>query len=246
MPTPSSNSLPEASSSRSINLSTCPDDIQQQHASSSWQSHDAVQDHPDQSSHMGVQPAVDGAAPLTVDAPRTVQGLATEDAIFYERASGNQPDEPSSRSSTTSPRPQSTLTDLTSPTPSGPESDATKLRDAEISSQLSRESSNITQQATDSDSISRAYSRRGSPSREFDLVDVDTQEQDLWSPSMGVDYSSMRVSTCDICICIMYLNISNLTFNSQSHHLHHLFYEQEVVSTEHSSLKGRFTMFRSR
>lgn len=141
---------------------------------------------------MGVRHAADTTATLTDDAPRAVQGLATEDALLYERASTNQSDGPSSRSSTMSPPPQSTITQLASSVPIGSDSDATKIRDAEIGSQLSREPSNSTRQATDSDSVSHTYSRRSSPSREFDSTDADALEQDLWSPSMGLDYSSMR------------------------------------------------------
>ncbi|KAF4460818.1 VID24-required for vacuolar import and degradation of Fbp1p [Fusarium albosuccineum] len=190
MPTPSSNPPPEASSPRSYSFSTCPDDVHQQRPS--WQSHDAVQNHTDD---MGVQPdpslPVDAASPLTVDAPSAPEGPTSDDAIMDD---GRPSDDPSSsRSSTMSPRPQSATTAVTSPVPSGPGSDVTKNRDAEIGSQLSRELSNSTRSAPESESIPCAPSRRrGSPNRELERMDSDAQEDELWSPSMGSDYSCMR------------------------------------------------------
>ncbi|KAM5354369.1 hypothetical protein ACJ41O_001018 [Fusarium nematophilum] len=189
MPTPSSNPPAEASSPRSYSFSTCPDDVQHQQRPT-WQSHDAVQDHTD----MGVQPtpslSVDAASPLAVDAPSAPEGPASDDAIMFD---GRPSDDPSSRSSTMSPRPQSATTAVTSPMPSGSGSDVTKSRDAEIGSQLSREPSNSSRQAPESENIAREPSRRrGSPNRELELIDADAQEDELWSPPMGPDYSCMR------------------------------------------------------
>lgn len=186
MPTPSSNPPAEASSPRSYSFSTCPDDVQHQQRPS-WQSREAVQDHNDD---MGVQPTPD-ASPLTVDAPPAPEGPASDDTIMYE---GRSSDDPSTRSSTMSPRPQSANTAVTSPISSGPSSDVTKGRDAEIGSQLSQESSN-TRQTSETETISRApSSRRGSPNRELEWIDADAQEDELWAPSMGADFSCMRVS----------------------------------------------------
>ncbi|KAH7235288.1 vacuolar import and degradation protein-domain-containing protein [Fusarium solani] len=184
MPTPSSNPPAEASSPRSYSFSTCPDDVQHQQRPS-WQSREAVQDHNDD---MGVQPTPD-ASPLTVDAPPAPEGPASDDTIMYE---GRSSDDPSTRSSTMSPRPQSANTAVTSPISSGPSSDVTKGRDAEIGSQLSQESSN-TRQTSETETISRApSSRRGSPNHELEWIDADAQEDELWAPSMGADFSCMR------------------------------------------------------
>lgn len=184
MPTPSSNPPAEASSPRSYSFSTCPDDVQHQQRPS-WQSREAVQDHNDD---MGVQPTPD-ASPLTVDAPPAPEGPASDDTIMYE---GRSSDDPSTRSSTMSPRPQSANTAVTSPISSGPSSDVTKGRDAEIGSQLSQESSN-TRQTSETETISHApSSRRGSPNRELEWIDADAQEDELWAPSMGADFSCMR------------------------------------------------------
>lgn len=185
MPTPSSNPPAEASSPRSYSFSTCPDDVQHQQRPP-WQSRETVQDHNDD---MGVQPTPD-ASPLTVDAPPAPEGPASDDTVMYE---GRSSDDPSTRSSTMSPRPQSANTAVTSPISSGPSSDVTKGRDAEIGSQLSQESSNNTRQASETETISRApSSRRGSPNRELEWIDADAQEDELWAPSMGADFSCMR------------------------------------------------------
>ncbi|KAJ4319856.1 hypothetical protein N0V84_006137 [Fusarium piperis] len=185
MPTPSSNPPAEASSPRSYSFSTCPDDVQHQQRPS-WQSREAVQDHNDD---MGVQPTPD-ASPLTVDAPPAPEGPASDDTVMYE---GRSSDDPSTRSSTMSPRPQSANTAVTSPISSGPGSDVTKGRDAEIGSHLSQETSNNTRQTSETEPISRApSSRRGSPNRELEWIDADAQEDELWAPSMGADFSCMR------------------------------------------------------
>ncbi|KAK7398363.1 hypothetical protein QQX98_012257 [Neonectria punicea] len=188
MPTPASNPPPDPSSPRSYSFSTCPDDVQ--HPTWQSQSHDAVQDHTD----MGVQPvpslSIDGASPPVVDTAPAPEGRAPDDAVMDD---GRASDEPSSRSTTMSPQPQSAATALTSPTPSGPEADLVKSRDAEIGSQLSHEPSNSTQPAAESENLRASTRRRASPSREWEAIDVDAQEDELWSPSMGPDYSSMRV-----------------------------------------------------
>ncbi|KAF4978901.1 hypothetical protein FZEAL_4787 [Fusarium zealandicum] len=188
MPTPSSNPPVETSSPRSYSFSTCPDDVQHQQRPP-WQSRDAIQD---RTQDMGVQPApslsVDVASPIIVDTPSAPEGPSNDDTTMYEERPS---DGPSSRSSTMSPRPQSATTALTSPVPSGPGSDVTKSRDDEIGSLLSREPSNSTQQ--EHETIPRAPSRRrGSPNRELEWVDADAQEDELWSPSMGPEYSCMR------------------------------------------------------
>ncbi|KAH6990336.1 vacuolar import and degradation protein-domain-containing protein [Ilyonectria destructans] len=187
MPTPASNPPPDPSSPRSYSFSTCPDDVQHP----TWQSHEAVQDHDD----MGVQPVpsgtIAGASPPVGDVPPPLEGPAPDDAIMDE---GRTSEDPSSRSTTMSPGPQSTTTAVTSPAPSGADADLVKSRDAEIGNQLSRQPSTSIQQAPESESLPRAATRRrASPSHEWESVDVDAQEDELWSPSMGPDYSNMRV-----------------------------------------------------
>ncbi|KAM0252980.1 hypothetical protein ACHAP5_000843 [Fusarium lateritium] len=188
MPTPSSNPPVEAASPRSYSFSTCPDDVQYQQRST-WQSRDDDQENVD---NTGTQSSsnvpVDGASTLTVDAPPAPEG-PSDDAVMYD---GRPSDDPSSRSSTMSPRPQTATTAVTSPMLSGPETEV-KGREAEIGTQLSREPSNSTQRASESESIAREPSRRrGSPNQESEWIDFDAQEDELWSPSMGSDYSCMR------------------------------------------------------
>ncbi|KAF4962081.1 hypothetical protein FSARC_9815 [Fusarium sarcochroum] len=189
MPTPSSNPPIEAASPRSYSFSTCPDDVQHQ-PRPTWQSRGNNEGHVDD---IGLQSnpdlSVDGASSLTVDAPSAPEGLTNDDAIMYE---GRPSNDPSSRSSTMSPRPQTATTAVTSPMPSASGSEI-KGREAEIGSQLSREPSNSTQRASESESVSREpLRRRGSPNRESEWIDSDAQEDDLWSPSMGPDFSCMR------------------------------------------------------
>ncbi|KAI5462919.1 vacuolar import and degradation protein-domain-containing protein [Mariannaea sp. PMI_226] len=187
MPTPSSNPPPDPSSPRSYSFSTCPDDIQH----TAWQSHDAVQEH----SSMDVQPvppvSLNGAAPPIVGAAPSLEGPATDDTIMD---GGRASEDVSSRSTTMSPQPQSTVTAVTSPVPSGAEADIAKSRDAEIGSHLSRQASNHTQPVPETEMTPRAISRRReSPDLEWDSTDSDAQDDELWSPSMGPDYSCMRV-----------------------------------------------------
>ncbi|KAF7562040.1 hypothetical protein G7046_g2085 [Stylonectria norvegica] len=188
MPTPSSNQPPDPSSPRSHSFSTCPDDTQQHPARTSWQSHDAVRDHVD----MEVQHAASTervAAPED-HAPASLQGPASEDAVTYD---GRPSDEPSSRATTMSPRPQSSATAVTSPIPSSSDADVSKVQEAEIGSQLSRETSNSTRNCPESDILHHAQPRDDtSLSRGVQSLDADAQEDELWSPSMGPSYSSMR------------------------------------------------------
>ncbi|KAF5542627.1 VID24-like protein [Fusarium mexicanum] len=185
MPTPSSNPPVEPASPRSYSFSTCPDDVQHQ-PRPNWQSRDDDQVHDADLPDSNL--SVDVGSPLVVDAPAAPEG-PSDDATMYN---GRPSDETSSRSSTMSPRPQTATTAATTPMPSGPASEI-KGREAEIGSQLSREPSNSTQRVSETESTARESSRRrGSPNRESDWVDIDAQEDELWSPSMGSDFSCMR------------------------------------------------------
>ncbi|KAF5674306.1 VID24-like protein [Fusarium heterosporum] len=188
MPTPSSNPPVEAASPRSYSFSTCPDDVQYQQRPT-WQSRDDDRDNVD---NTVTQPRanlpIDGTSALTLDALPAPEG-PSDDAVMYD---GRPSDDPSSRSSTLSPRPQTATTAITSPMLSGPGSEI-KERETEIGTQLSREPSNSTQRASESESLQCEPSgRRGSPNQESKWVDHDAQEDELWSPSMGSDYSCMR------------------------------------------------------
>ncbi|KAF5238747.1 hypothetical protein FAUST_5331 [Fusarium austroamericanum] len=188
MPTPSSNPPVEASSPRSYSFSTCPDDAQSQ-PHPAWQARDEGQARADDGGiQSGPGLSVDGASPLTVDAP-TAPGCPNDDTTMYD---GRPSNDLSSRSTTMSPRPQTATTAATTPMHegSGPE---TKGRDAETGNQLSQEPPNSTQRASEPQSAPCESSRRrGSPNREWECVDFDAQEDELWSPSMGPDYSCIR------------------------------------------------------
>ncbi|KAM0372443.1 hypothetical protein HYE67_010626 [Fusarium culmorum] len=188
MPTPSSNPPVEASSPRSYSFSTCPDDAQSQ-PHPAWQARDEGQARADDGGiQSGPGLSIDGASPLTVDAP-TAPGCPNDDTTMYD---GRPSNDLSSRSTTMSPRPQTATTAATTPMHegSGPE---TKGRDAETGNQLSREPPNSTQRASEPQSAPCESSRqRGSPNREWECVDFDAQEDELWSPSMGPDYSCIR------------------------------------------------------
>ncbi|RGP66243.1 putative vid24-required for vacuolar import and degradation of fbp1p [Fusarium longipes] len=188
MPTPSSNPPVEASLPRSYSFSTCPDDVQHQ-SHPAWQAHDEDQVRADD---IGIQSnsnlSVDGASPLALDAP-PAPGCPNDDTIMYD---GRPSNDLSSRSTTMSPRPQTAATTVTTPMHEGSGSE-TKGRDAEIDNQLSREPSISTQQATQSEPVSCGSSRcRGSSNQESECIDFDAQEDELWSPSMGPDYSCIR------------------------------------------------------
>ncbi|GKT99166.1 vesicle-mediated transporter vid24 [Fusarium langsethiae] len=188
MPTPSSNPPVEASSPRSYSFSTCPDDVQSQ-PRPAWQARDEEQARADD---VGIQSGpglpVDGASPLTVDAP-TAPGCPNDDTITYD---GRPSNDLSSRSTTMSPRPQTATTTVTTPMHEGSRPE-TKGRDAETGDQPSRELSNSAQRASEPQSCPCESSRRrGSPNQESECIDFDAQEDELWSPSMGPDYSCIR------------------------------------------------------
>lgn len=190
MPTPSSNPPVEAASPRSHSFSTCPEDVQHQ-PRPAWQAREQDQAHVD---NIGVQSSsdlsMDGASPLTLDAPSAPEG-PNDDAIMYD---GRPSNDTSSRSTTMSPRPQTATTTTTTPMHGGPGPE-TKGRDAEIGNESSREPFNSTPRATESEPAPCQTSRRvESPNQESEWIDFDAQEDELWSPSMGPDYSCMRVS----------------------------------------------------
>jgi hypothetical protein len=179
MPTPSSNQPVEAPSPRSYSFSTCPDDVQSQ-PHPAWQASNEDQTRADD---VGIQSD-------TIDA-LTAPGCPTDDTIMYD---GRPSNEISSRSTTMSPRPQTATTTVTTPLheESGPE---TKGRDAETGNQLSRDLSDSTQRASEPQPTPcESLRKRESPNEVSECIDFDAQEDELWSPSMGPDYSCIRVS----------------------------------------------------
>jgi hypothetical protein len=177
MPTPSSNQPVEAPSPRSYSFSTCPDDVQSQ-PHPAWQASNEDQTRADD---VGIQSD-------TIDA-LTAPGCPTDDTIMYD---GRPSNEISSRSTTMSPRPQTATTTVTTPLheESGPE---TKGRDAETGNQLSRDLSDSTQRASEPQPTPcESLRKRESPNEVSECIDFDAQEDELWSPSMGPDYSCIR------------------------------------------------------
>lgn len=187
MPTPASNTNP--SSPRSYSFSTCPDDIQQS-SHSNRHSRDVLHDQ----SNMHIQHAhsTNAVSPLVIGEPSPPEGLVSDDAIMDETQGS---DAPSSRSATMSPPPQSNTTAITSPIPSAPDVEPSKIQDeSEIGNQLSRESSGCVRHAAEP-RLSAQEHTRNTPFLDQDQngVDAETQEDDFWSPSMGADYSCVRV-----------------------------------------------------
>lgn len=195
MPTPSSNP-PNPTAPRSPSFSTCPEDIQRP-SHSSRQLHDAVEEQLGQETQQDL--SMNAVSPPAGDAPSAPEGLASEDVMIFETQTS---DEPSSREATMSPRPQSNTTGFTSPIPSAPDVELIKGQEAEIGTQLSRETSHGAHNANDSEgSIEAQTTGSCLIEQETPPIDADAQEDDLWSPSMGADYSSMRVSACPSISC---------------------------------------------
>lgn len=192
MPTPSSDPPPGPSSPRSYSFSTCPDDSQHQ-SRPGWQADDAALDHPDMEVQRDASPAQ--PSPPAINAIRIQAESAADESIMYEN---RMSDEPSSRATTMSPRPQSSATGVTSPAPSGADGDVTKINDSDTGGQVSLESSIHQPRGSDTESMQHATARVRGPGpvvRDPETMCVDAEQDELWSPCMGSDYSHVRVST---------------------------------------------------
>lgn len=132
------------------------------------------------------------ATPVDAPSPPPPEGPASDDAIMTDPGTST---EPISRSSTATPGPQSSSTTIPSPLPSGVDVDSIKSHEADIGSQLSRELSNpySTLHASDAQLLALSHSTRStSPHSNLGSVDSEVEEDELWSPPMGADFSSMR------------------------------------------------------
>lgn len=119
-------------------------------------------------------------------------GSGVEESVIVEERTTA---EPSSRATTMSPRPQSSITAGTSPASMGPDTDANKNGEAAVSADpsLSRVTTNQSQAGRDSSVGRRSPEQtRNAPSR------ADSSEMifddELYAPSIGTDYPSLRVS----------------------------------------------------
>lgn len=191
MPTPSSNPPPDPSSPPPYNFSTCPDDVQHS-PRPARQTHVATLPEPD---GIQVRPesSLDGPSspPFESQDSRNEQHPGPESLVL----DGQTSVEPSSRATTISPGPQSSATGVTSPAPSGPDTDNAKSQETGPDGPVSQIPPAASRQSPGGHSTS-------SLSRDFDSQDLamDGDEADpSCSPSMGSDYSTMRVSTIQQC-----------------------------------------------
>ncbi|KAK1999587.1 vacuolar import and degradation protein [Colletotrichum falcatum] len=188
MPTPSSNPPPDPHSPLSHTFSTCPEDSSSRPSQRSWRpptdaNHglaemDAHHDH-----HM------DGRLLFPLSAPTSQhEGMSTEAILDDEPTSAASS---SSRSTTMSPRPQSGDT-----THSSPAVDAESFKHAESDDEAHLVGESLSMSRHDS---ARRHDPRLSPtsvhdeSKDVDLHVNDLWEEELMAPSMGSDFSNMRM-----------------------------------------------------
>jgi hypothetical protein len=175
MPTPSSNTAPALLPPTAHSSSTCPDDLQ----------------HPSRPSR------TDGAdiSSMDTDHMEVQHELSAGDVSTSERSASA---DPMSRATTMSPRPQPGVTISTSPVPAGHDIEVLKHHDHMIEDTSCQETLPKVQRM--------AECTAESPGRESRPYSPDLEEEDAgyMLPSMGPEYSSMRVSVTACCIRNMF------------------------------------------
>ncbi|KXH63088.1 vacuolar import and degradation protein [Colletotrichum salicis] len=189
MPTPSSNPPPDPHSPRSYSFSTCPEDSSSRSPQRSWRPPtDANQAPPEMDPHHD-DPMDEDSSPAPVSAPMSqTEGMSTEVILDDEPTSAVS----SSRSTTMSPRPQSGDT-----TQSSPAADMESFKHAESDEEAHSAGDRLRTSRTDG---ARRHDPRLSPtsvqhedSKGMELDIDDVWEEELMAPSMGSDFSNMRI-----------------------------------------------------
>ncbi|GKT54503.1 vacuolar import and degradation protein [Colletotrichum tofieldiae] len=189
MPTPSSNPPPDPHSPRSHSFSTCPEDSSSRPPQRSWRPPtDANQGPAEMDTHHDDR-MDEGASPAPVSAPMSqAEGMSTEVILDDEPTSAVSS---SSRSTTMSPRPQSGDTAHSSPV-----ADMGSFKHAESDEEGHSAGERLRTSRRDG---TRRHDPRLSPTSVHDdgkdmEVDVDdVWEEELMAPSMGSDFSNMRI-----------------------------------------------------
>ena len=175
MPTPSPNQPPGPSGQPTLNFSSCPEDIQ--HPQHPFEQSDSRISHPAQSTEtQRLHSHRDTSSSSTTHA----QSALEEDAIILTDQTSI---DPSSRATTSSPRPSPNTTS-TSPARSVPDDDCAK--DTADGSRRRLDTSIAAPMDLDSNSP-------GSNTREADASTVDSFGIEYSSPSLGLDYATLRV-----------------------------------------------------
>lgn len=185
MPTPSSDQPPDPSSPPPFTFSTCPDDVLYRPRS------------PPQASTASQQPnSIEVRSDSPLDGPslpafasqhRRGELVASPGDLILDRQAST---EPSSRATTVSPGPQSAATDLSSPVSSGPDHDIAKACESGLDGPVcdtTSTSSTRSPGGTSSSTLGREMDPR-------ELLRYDDGDDTFSSTSMGMDFSSMRVS----------------------------------------------------
>ncbi|KAF6830276.1 vesicle-mediated transporter vid24 [Colletotrichum plurivorum] len=187
MPTPSSNPPPDPHSPRSHSFSTCPEDSSSRSPQRGWRPPaDADQGPADTSAHH--DPMDEDASPVPVSPPMSqTDGINTDVIIDDEPTSAVS----SSRSTTMSPRPQSGET-----AGSSPAADVESFKHTESDEET--QSSGDRLRASRADGSRRHDTRQAQTTRTDDAKRVEYGADDMWeeelmTPSMGSDYSNMRI-----------------------------------------------------
>ncbi|WQF77290.1 Putative vacuolar import/degradation protein Vid24 [Colletotrichum destructivum] len=191
MPTPSSNPPPDPHSPRSHSFSTCPEDSSSRTPQRSWRPPtDANQGPAEMDTHHDDRMDED-ASPAPVSALMSqAEGMSTEVIIDDEPTSAVS----SSRSTTMSPRPQSGGTGTAHSSPAA-DMESFKHAESDEEGHLAGDRSRTSRQ----DGTRRHGDPSLSPTSLHDDskgVDLDADgvwEEELMAPSMGPDFSNMRV-----------------------------------------------------
>lgn len=192
MPTPSSDQSPDPPSPQSHAFATCPDDLQTP-PRTSWQT--AAGGAAAQSQHTDMEVHNESAAAMAVDdsvARAGTSGPMMEESVMVDERTTVAP---SSRATTMSPLPQSSITSGSSPASFGLDTDVAKNVNEANGDSLSRATTGQSEATCDVSSGRRSPEQaRNAPSRGVDNLETSVPYDDLYAPSMGPDYPSMRVS----------------------------------------------------
>ena len=193
MPTPSSDQPPDP---LPPGFSTCPDDMQSS-PRPEWDSRGV--DEPNRAQDADMEERSDLPSSMAVDDPSrrggpSISGVE-ESAIVEERTTA----EVSSRATTMSPRPQSSITAGTSPASTSSDTGVNKSAEEAASSDhsLHRVATDQPQPGRGPSPGHRSPEQTRNVSSRADGSEM-TFDDELYAPSMGSDYPSMRVSVWEM------------------------------------------------